>query len=95
MQNLTNHLENILKMNQGDQKSFELALFSKNIMDMERGPESLLITAILTEEHNSKPRHSVAFGGGSRLFLLGMLTTRSVLNTKPSYPLIDRLLENM
>ena len=64
MQNLTNHLENILKMNEGDQKSFELALFSKNIMDMERGPESLLITAILTEEHNSKPRHSVVFSGG-------------------------------
>ena len=64
LQNLTNHLENILKMNEGDQKSFELALFSKNIMDMERGPESLLITAILTEEHNSKPRHSVAFVGG-------------------------------
>ena len=63
MQNLTNTLENIIKLDEGDQKSFELALFSKNIMDMERGPEVLLITAILTEEHNSKPRHSVVFSG--------------------------------
>ena len=63
LQNLTNTLENIIKLDEGDQKSFELALFSKNIMDMERGPEVLLITAILTEEQNSKPRHSVAFSG--------------------------------
>ena len=64
LQNLTNTLENIIKLDEGDQKSFELALFSKNIIDMERGPEVLLITAILTEEHNSKPRHSVVFSGG-------------------------------
>ena len=63
LQNLTNTLENIIKLDEGDKKSFELALFSKNIMDMERGPEVLLITAILTEEHNSKPRHSVVFSG--------------------------------
>ena len=63
LQNLTTTLENIIKLDEGDQKSFELALLSKNIMDMERGPEVLLITAILTEEHNSKPRHSVAFSG--------------------------------
>ena len=63
LQNLTNTLENIIKLDEGDQKSFELALFSENIMDMERGPEVLLITAILTEEQNSKPRHSVAFSG--------------------------------
>ena len=87
MQNLTNTLENIIKLDEGDQKSFELALFSKNIIDMERGPEVLLITAILTEEHNSKPRHSVAFLGGFGKshcglwsFLLGILIPRPVLN---------------
>ena len=63
LQNLTNTLENIIKLDEGEQKSFELALFSKNIMEMERGPEVLLMTAILTEEHNSKPRHIVVFSG--------------------------------
>ena len=90
MQNLTNTLENIINLDEGDQKTFELALFSETIMDMKRGPEVLLITAILTEELNSKPRYSVAFCGGFEemllkiailwSFLLGILTPRTVLN---------------
>ena len=34
LQNLTTTLENIIKLDEGDQKSFELALLSKNIMQM-------------------------------------------------------------